>query len=1052
MSLTEIAIKRPSIIVVIFSVLGLFGLISYSALRYELIPSFNAPVVIVTTIYPGASPSEVENSVSKKLEDAVSSLENVKRLNTQSFESLSAITIELANGTDVDASMREAQRKINQVQPLLPATCKTPVISKFSSSDFPVMQLGAFSKLSPSDFFQMIKDDLKPQLAAIKGVAEITIIGGEERAVRVNIDQKALAFRRVSLLQVTQAINNANLDFPTGKIKSEDEQVRVRLAGKFSSLEDLQQLIVAQFPDGSVVKLQDVASVVEDKKDITTINRINGKTSVGILIQKQRDANSVEVCQKVAAKITELEKRYEAQGLKFSIASDSSEFILKATDAVKHDMVLAIFLVALVILVFLHSLKDSFIVMLAIPASFISTFIAFYLFDFSLNLMTLLGLTLVVGILVDDSIVVLENIHRHLKMGKNKQQAALDGRNEIGFTALAITLVDVIVFLPIALSNAGVITAILRQFSWVIVVSTLLSLFVSFTVTPLLASRMSEVQELSKKTVWGRIHRWIELQIQQFINGYTDVVRWSLRRKWLVLSAVFVLFIASFGLVVGGFIGSEFVTNGDQGQGIVRVELDKTATLEMTNKFSQKAEEIIAKHPEVVNVFASVGGSSNTFEAGSASQYKSEITVKLVPFQERSLSTNDFLAKVKTELIESLPGAKITTAGMFIGGGADQAPIQMVITGENPDTVLAVAEAVKDLTKKIPGASDVKLSVESGVPEVKIEMDKEKLAYFGLNVALVGGTLQTAFAGNDQSKFRKGTTEYDILVMLDGFDRKSVKDVEQLSFVNPQGQNIMLSQFATVTPATGSTGLQRSDRRTSVTLQSNVSGRDVGSVSADLDKAIAAAKFNPNVKMAYIGDVEEQKNAGMSMLLAFGISIVLVYLLLVALYDNYVHPIVVLFAIPVAIIGALLALALTKSMLSFFTMLGIVAMNGLVSKNSILIVDFINKLRKEDGYGLDAAIIEAVRERLRPILMTTLAMVLGMLPVALAKGAGAEWKNGLAWALIGGLTSSMLLTVIVVPAVYQIVERFRIRFLGAQEYIGETPEASPAAVPELEKV
>lgn len=1022
MTLTEIAIKRPSLIVVIFATLSLMGILSYSTLSYELIPAFNAPIVIVTTVYPGASPNEVENTVSKKVEDAVSSLENIKRLNTQSFESLSAITVELANGTDVDAALRDAQRKVNQIQPLLPAGCKTPVISKFSSSDFPVMSIGSFSSLPASDFFQLIKDDIKPQLASIKGVAEVTIIGGEEKAVRVNIDQSALESRHISLLQVTQAINNANLDFPTGKVKGQEEQVRVRLAGKFENIEDLKDLVVAQFPNGGGnVKLREIAEVREDIKDVSTINRINGKGSVGIVIQKQRDANAVEVSAKVRARMTELEKRYAKENVKFDIASDSSEFTIKAADAVKHDMALAILLVALVILVFLHSLKDSFIVMLAIPASFITTLIAFYLFNFTFNLMTLLGLTLVVGILVDDSIVVLENIHRHLGMGKDKKTAALDGRNEIGFTALSITLVDVIVFLPIAVMNAGVISAILRQFAWVIVISTLISLFVSFTLTPLLASRISEEQELSKNTAWGRLHRWLELQIISFSNGYANVLRWCLGHKIIVLPLVTILFVASLSLAATGFIGSEFVNNGDQGQGIVKVELEKTATLEMTNQFSQRAEDILMGHPEVKKVFASVGGSSNTFEAGGAGQNKSEITVQLVPFAERKQSTDEFLGMMKQELIQKLPGAKVTTAGMFIGGGADQAPVQLVIMGENPDTLTAAAEKIKSLVKSVPGTSDVKLSVEAGVPEVKIEMDKEKMANLGLNVALVGGTLQNAFSGNDQSKFRKGSTEYDILVMLDGFNRKNVNDVKNISFVNQMGQVVHLSDFAVVVPSSGASGLQRANRRASVTLQSNVQGRDVGSISTEIDQKIAKANINKSITTAYIGDVEETKNAGAAIGLAFLISIILVYLLMVALYDNYVYPFVVLFAIPVAMIGAMLALALTKSNFSIFTMLGILVMNGLVCKNSILIVDFTNKLRA-DGYSVVDALVESVRERLRPILMTTLAMVLGMLPVATAHGAGAEWKNGLGWVLIGGLTSSMFLTVIVVPATYQLVE------------------------------
>lgn len=1044
MSLTEIAIKRPSLIVVLFAILTLMGVLSYNALSYELLPKFNVPIVTVATVYPGASPSEIENTVSKPVEEALSSLENVKRMNTISAENMSVIVVELESGADVDVSLREAVRKVNQVVPLLPQNAKAPVVNKIGSDEFPVMQLAVSSSQDPTTFFQNIKDDIKPQLASIKGVADIGVVGGEERAVRVNVNQALLESRHVSILQVVQAIGNANLDFPTGKIKSEDEQIRLRLSGKFSSLEELKNLVVATFPQGGgQVKLGEIAEVFEDKKDVTTINRINGKTSVGLMIKKQSDANGVEVASKLKEKIALLEKQYESQGTKFEIAQDASIFTLNAADAVKHDMMLAIFLVALVILVFLHSLKDSFIVMLAIPASFVTTFIFFYALGFSLNLMTLLALTLVVGILVDDSIVVLENIHRHLHMGKDKRQAALDGRNEIGFTALSITLVDVVVFLPLALSNAGIISDILRQFSWVIVISTMVSLFVSFTVTPLLASRISEMQTFTRSTLWGRINLGIEDLIDKFTNWYAVNLRWALNHKAITLIVIGVLFVASMSLAGLGFIGSEFVSEGDRGECIVYVELDKTSTMENTNKYSLKAEELLMKMPEVTNVFSSVGGSSS-MEAGSAVPYKSEISIKLVPFKERTLSTNDFVEKAKKELTNALPGAKISGSAISIMGTADQAPIQMIISGETSESVLQYANSLKDSLKSIPGATDVELSVEAGVPEVKIEMDKEKLATLGLTVAMVGGTLQTAFAGNDQSKYRKGSTEYDIVVMLDGFDRKNTEDVQNISFMNNMGQNIRLTQFATVTPASGSTNLQRSNRRPSITLKSQLKGRDAGSVVAEFDKKIKNAKLPSTVSTVYIGQVADQAASGKTIGIAFLISIILVYLIMVALYDNYVYPFVVLFAIPVALIGAMITLALVKGNMSLFTMLGMLVMNGLVCKNSILIVDFTNKL-KEDGMSTFNALIESVKERLRPILMTTLAMVLGMLPVALAKGAGAEWKNGLSWVLIGGLTSSMLLTVIVVPCVYMIVDNIKDKFSPRK------PNEVAVAKTELEK-
>ncbi|MFN0200599.1 MAG: efflux RND transporter permease subunit [Bacteroidia bacterium] len=1030
MTLTELAIKRPSLIVVLFSVLGLMGWLSYNALSYELLPSFSAPILSVSTVYPGASPAEIENTVSKVVEEATASLEGIKRISATSFESLSLIIIELNTGVDVNLAQQDCQRKLNQIAPLLPKNAKPPVIGKISSSDFPVMRMSASSSLEPTTFYQMMKDEIKPQIASIKGVAEVTLVGGEEKTIKVNINRNAMESRRVSILQVMNAVGNANLDFPTGKVKTDESQIRVRLAGKFTSLDDLRNLQVAQFPDGSKVKLGEIAEIVEGTKDASTINRIDGNPSIGINIKKQTDANGVEVSKGVLEKLVLLEQRYAKDNVKLTVAADASEFTIEAADAVKHDLLLAVMLVALVILVFLHSLKDSFIVMVAIPASFIVTFIAFYLFGFTLNLMTLLGLTLVVGILVDDSIVVLENIHRHLHLGKEPRTAALDGRNEIGFTALSITLVDVVVFLPLALSNAGVISDILRQFSWTIVISTLLSLFVSFTVTPLLASRISKLQELSKKTAWGRINLWIEEQITNLAEWYGRRLVWGLNNKAVVLLGSLGLLIFSFALAGMGLIGSEFVSKGDRGEAIVYIELDKTVTLEQTNRASFKAEQILQGVPEIARVIASVGGSSSSMDFTGGSQYKSEITVKMVPLDKRKESTNEIIDRAKKEIALALPTAKVTAATVGIMGGADQAPIQMIMSNENQDTLMAVSDRIKDMVKAIPGTSDVELSVQAGMPEVKIELDEEKLAAFGLNVAIVGGTLQTSFAGNTDSKYRKGTTEYDISLALDNFNRKNVEDVKNISFFNQQGQKIALSQFAKVTASSGPSALQRTDRRSSITLKSQLLGRDAGSVSAELVKNLGKMKLS-GVEYFFIGDVEEQKRSFGAIGQAFLISIILVYLIMVALYDSYIYPFVVLFAIPVALIGSLFIMALTMSNFSIFTLLGMMVMNGLVCKNSILIVDFANKL-KEEGYSSFDALVESGKERLRPILMTTLAMVLGMLPVALAKGAGADWKNGLAWALIGGLSSSMLLTLFVVPAVYLIVDNVKARWAGKQ--------------------
>ncbi len=557
MSITELAIKRPSLIVVIFTVLGFLGLLSYSKLNYELMPKFSIPVVTVMTTYPGASPEEVESSVTKKVEDALSSVENLDMVKSTSMENVSMVVLQLKNDSDPDKALQEAQRKVNAILSTLPEEILSPSLGKFSFDEMPIMSVGVTAKMPPTELYSLIKDEISPQMAKIQGTAQVSMVGGEEREINVKVNREAAENFGVSILQITSAVRAGNLEVPTGKIKSDEGQAMVRLQGKYKNLDDIRNLVVATDKEtNSPIRLKDLAVVSDGSKEIKTFNRINGTNSLGLQIQKQTDANAVELSKDMKEIMAELEKTYKAKGLKFKIASDSSDFTLEAADSVVHDILLAIFIVALVMLLFLHSLRNSIIVMISIPASLISVFIAMYLLGYTLNLMTLLAISLVVGILVDDSIVVLENIYRHLEMGKEKRKAALEGRNEIGFTAMAITLVDVVVFLPLTLVG-GLISNLLSQFSIVIVISTLMSLFVSFTLTPLLASRWAKLEKVNDKKLGGKIITLFESFLKRVTHGYGLFLQKALRRKrWVIISALAILF-ASFSLVGAGYIGVE---------------------------------------------------------------------------------------------------------------------------------------------------------------------------------------------------------------------------------------------------------------------------------------------------------------------------------------------------------------------------------------------------------------------------------------------------------------------------------------------------------------
>ncbi|WP_207431787.1 efflux RND transporter permease subunit [Sabulibacter ruber] len=1023
MNITKLSIQRSTLVVVVFTVLTLLGIVSYQSLNYELLPKFSPPVLTVTTLYPGASPNEVENSVTKEIEDVLSSLENVKEMKGTSLESFSIITIQLNQGTNVDLSLQDAQRKINTILAQLPEDADPPTLNKFDFDDLPIIKMGATANMPATEFFDLIDNKIKPELSRVPGMAQIKILGGSEREIKVNIDANKLEAYGISILQVQQKIKNSNLDFPTGRIKNENGQTQLRLSGKYQNLDQLRNLVIREDQNG-IVRLSDLAEVQDTQKDVEVLSRINSKPSVGITIQKQSDANAVEVSALTKAALAQLEKTYASQGLKFNIATDSSDFTLEAADSVMHDLVIAVVLVAVVMLLFLHSLRNAVIVMVSIPASLVATFIAMYLFGFSLNLMSLLALSLVVGILVDDAIVVIENIYRHMEMGKNPAQAAYDGIREISATVTSITLVIVVVFIPIALST-GLVSDILRQFALVVAVATMISLFVAFTLIPLLASRFSKLEHVSDKNMFGRFILWFERLLDRIIEGFTDALQWAFGHKFITLAATFLLLIASFMLVPFGFIGNEFIPAGDRGEVSLQLELPKNATVEQTNFATKQVEEYLRGIPEVTRVFTTVGTTASS-QQGQNSAYQSELSVALVDVKERSFSTQEFSRRAKADIESKLPNVEVTPVPVGLVGNA-QAPIQVVLSGSNLDTLLAFSQKVTKLVEGVEGTVDVETSVEGGNPEIEVVVDRDKMASLGLSLESVGAGMQMAFSGNTDATFRSGTEDYDINIRLDEFDRRNMTDIANLSFINNFGQVVRLGQFADIKQSTGPSQLERTNRVTSLNVNSQVIGRPSGSVGADIQAKMAEIKIPNGVTVDYAGDLKNQSEGFGTLGIALLASIIFVYLIMVALYDSYVYPLVVLFSIPLAIIGALLALALAAQSLSIFSILGIIMMIGLVAKNAIMVVDFTNQMKKE-GHDVKSALMEAVRIRFRPILMTTLAMVIGMLPIALAGGSVAATKNGLAWALIGGLSSSMFLTLIVVPIIYYLFDRVLAKF------------------------
>ncbi|AZI56486.1 efflux RND transporter permease subunit [Epilithonimonas vandammei] len=1036
MKLAEISIKRPSLVIVLFTILTLGGLLSYSMMGYELIPKFETNMVTISTVYPGASPSEVETSVTRKIEDAVGSLENVKKVESSSYESLSVIMVQLNTGADVNYALNDAQRKVNAILADLPEDADPPSLQKFSLDDLPIMTLSITSdKLNNKELYDLLDKKIEPIFSRVNGVAQVDLVGGQEREIQVSLDEKKMQGYGLAIADVQQAILSSNLDFPTGALKTRTSRSTIRLSGKYRDVQEMNNLVVSN-KNGAQVRLSDIATVLDTQKDVEKIARYNQNSTILMQIKKQSDANAVSVSELVQKTIAQVQDNYKTQGVKVNIVDDTTDFTLEAADHVIFDLFLAIILVAVVMLLFLHNIRNAFIVMVSIPVSLIATVIGMYLMGYTLNLMSLLGLSLVVGILVDDAIVVLENVYRHMEMGKSRIRAAYDGASEIGFTVTAITLVIVVVFLPIAMSS-GLVSNILAQFCVTVVIATMLSLLASFTIIPWLSSRFGKLVHLTGKNPFEKFILWFEKQLEKFTHWISGILEWCLKstlRRVMTVIVTFLILISSFMLVAFGFIGGEFFPKIDRGQFLVQMELPKDASVEKTNQVTLAVEKYLREDKDVVDMITTVGQQSTGFGGAQATLYQSEIQVILVDKSERNESTDIKSAKIKRALEEKFTGVEFKTAPIGLMG-ADNAPIEMVVTAQDNETANKEANRILELLKKVPGSVDAELSTDSGSPEVQVSIDRDKMASLGLNLASVGQTMQTAFSGNTDGKFRAGEYEYDINIRFGDANRQSIDDVRNLMFTNPQGQQVRLSQFADVKMGSGPSLLERRDKAPSVKVKSKVVGRPVGDVANEwADQFMNNEKTKPaGVTYIWSGDMENQTEGFGTLGIALMAAIVLVYLVMVSLYDSFVYPFVVLFSIPLALIGVMVILAITGNSLNIFTMLGMIMLIGLVAKNAIMIVDFAN-MRKAAGATTHDALIQANHARLRPILMTTIAMIFGMIPIAIAKGAGAEMNNGLAWVIIGGLTSSLFLTLIIVPVVYSLFDSL-LRRMGKHETV-----------------
>jgi len=1039
MWLTKVAIERPVTCVVIFLTILVLGLRSVGGMLVELNPKIDIPWVSVSVVYPGAGPEEIESLVSDPIETVVSSVNLVKNVSSVSRDGVSIVSIEFELGADLDIALSDVRAKIDEVVEKLPADAERPVVSKFDISAMPIMLIGVSSALSARDTKHVTENQIRDAFQRVPGVASIAVVGGEDREIQVQVDRGRLNALGLTISEVARTIGAQNLDLPGGAVREMSHEYAVRVVGEFKSIDEIRNARLhlpghGGRPDINLT-LGDIATVSDTTAEREEITRVDGREGVTVTVQKNADANTVAVAEGIREAAHTLEKELRGS-FQFTFASDQSEKVVENLDEVRTHLIVDIMLVVLVVFLFLHSLRGTLIVSLAIPTCLLAVFIPMYFLSFTLNQMTMLGLALVIGILVDDAIVVLENIHRHLHDGENPKEAAFNGRTEIGLAAVTITMTDIVVFVPVAFMG-GIVGRFFREFGLTVAMATLFSLFVSFTLTPMLASlfyRRGEVMEKKPRflAALDRLYSGMD-------EHYRRLLHRALQHRGLVISSGF----ASLILVVFLFLprlGFQFVPALDQGQMAVIVETPAGTSLRRTNEIVENVESIARAYQEVKSVVGTAGrvsGGGRGF--GEQGPNYGMVDVVLIDKErlldralrplrarakshKRTKSDQDLAGEFRKSLAD-VPGAdvKVFTVRGFMGAAA---PIQIELRGPDIDEMNQVAAQIVRKVRTVKGVFAPDISWRIGKPEVQVHVDRVKAADMGLSVMEIAQSIRDSIEGNTNYKYREGGDEFDLRIQLTRVNRDDVSDVENLIVGSTDDGPLFLKDVAKVELGTGPTKIERKNRERQVVVSANlVPGLPSGNAQLGINKAIADIPMG-NVKLHWGGEIEAQQENSRYLFSALGLSIILVYLLMAALFESFLNPLIIMFTLPMALVGGILALVLTKSTLSIISFIGVIMLMGLVTKNAILLIDFTTTLRAR-GMERNDAIELAGPTRLRPILMTTLSIIVGLLPLSMKLGPGSEQRAPLAVTVQGGLIVSTILTLLVIPCLYTVADDFQ---------------------------
>jgi hydrophobe/amphiphile efflux-1 (HAE1) family protein len=1011
MWISDTSIKRPVFATMVIVSLMVLGAVSMTRLGIDLFPEVNFPFVNVSVVYPGAGPQEVETLVTRPIEDAVAGINGVKRVVSTSTEGFSRVGVELRLEVDPQAAAAEVREKVAAIRERLPEQIKDPTIQRFDVAALPIATYAVGSTLLPSDVTRrMVEDDLKPLLGQIDGVAAVEVNGGEVRELQVNLDPRRLEALNLPITDVAAKLAADNLDVPGGQVRRDGKAVSLRTQGQYKSASEIENVILRS-AGGSTVRVKDVGTVVDGYEDRLSTTRLDGADAVSFSVRKQSGANTVDVQNKIDAALAKVGPGFPQ--LQIKTVHTDADGIKENVSEVRWTIIFGGIMAVLVIFVFMRDWRSTLITALALPTSVIATFFFMYVVGFTINMMTLMALSLVIGILIDDAVVVRESIYRHMEDGEDPVTAAQRGTSEIGLAVMATTFTILAVFLPVGFMT-GLVGQFFKSFALTIAFAVSISLLVAFTLDPMLSSRFVRFipKEERTRTAFGRfLERWGQFY-DRIDQRYHGLLTWAVDHPWKIVATAAVVFFASMSTL--GVIGTEFVPQEDRGEFVVNVEVPPGTSFEQTVAYVAGVEKTVQEMPEVRQIFSTVGVEGNPLKAA--------LRVKAGKKHERERG----LMALKDDMRSRLTGTpmlKMTVADPeFMQGAPSEAPLNVFVRGDDMEALQRLNEEVVAKVKAVPGAVDVDSSLETGQPEMVANVNRELAADLGFEVGSVAMQLRGMVEGVVPTRLRENEKEYDIRVRLAPEFRNDFEAIARTPIYSPTGAVVRARDIVRFEPEVGPTSIDREARRRQAKIGIELAGRPLGDVTNDVAAVMAGIPMPPNFEWGFAGDVEMMQESAAAMGLALLLAIAFIYIVLASQFESFLEPFLIMISLPLALVGALLAILLTGKNLGMPAMIGVVMLMGLVTKNAILLVDLTNQYVR-DGLGVRDAILKAGPIRLRPIMMTTIAMILGMLPSAVGQGEGSDFRSPISIATIGGLITSTLLTLVVVPVAYLLLAR-----------------------------